>query len=322
MFKIFSNKDKFVELLLRITQKKIIKFFFQILESILFLYYKRKFKKKISSKFFVYFQLFCNTKISALYRRRKHEILSEKLDSTAEIDKKVSEISNKSYVKLFNLETSEVKSTIDYFYKQKIYTSHVPKDLAHKNELISVDEFLKTNSLNYGSFDIGTSLNSAAINKVCSKNEIWEVARKYLNTNNVKIYSINTMLTKKSPKKNHVVNLHVDFDSASMLTFFIYWTDVEKNNGATRVLPGSHLYLHDRKLAGYIYEPLTKYLDDKSGSVFALDTWALHSGNPNIIKPRLVTWIRFSSMPAQTYYLNRNYLYKKDLNKINNDKKI
>ena len=66
----------------------------------------------------------------------------------------------------------------------------------------------------------------------------------------------------------------------------------------------------------------TKHLEGKGGSVFALDTWALHAGNPNITSPRLVTWIRFSSMPAQTYYLNRNYLFKKNLDEINDVKKL
>ena len=107
-----------------------------------------------------------------------------------------------------------------------------------------------------------------------------------------------------------------------MLTFFVYWTDVSEINGATRVLLGSHLFLHDRKLTGYVSEPLTKYLEDKGGSVFALDTWALHAGNPNITSPRLVTWIRFSSMPAPAYYLNRNYLFKKNLDEINDVKKL
>ena len=126
----------------------------------------------------------------------------------------------------------------------------------------------------------------------------------------------------KSEIKNYVVNLHVDFDCANMLTVFVYWTDVSKANGATRVLPGSHLFLHDRRLAGYVSEPLTKHLVGKGGSVFALDTWALHPGNPNITSPRLVSWIRFSSMPTPTYYLNRNYLFKKNLDEINDVKKL
>ena len=54
-------------------------------------------------------------------------------------------------------------------------------------------------------------------------------------------------------------------------------------------------------------EHLLKYIEDKAGSVFAIDTWALHAGNTNIISPRLVTWIRFSSMPAKTYYRDNNY---------------
>ena len=111
--------------------------------------------------------------------------------------------------------------------------------------------------------------------------------------------------------------MHVDFDSANTVVFFIYWTDVSKKDGATKILPGSHLYLHDRKLPYYIDESLTKYLEDREGAVFAIDTWALHAGNSNISLPRLVTWIRFSSMPARTYYLDKNYLYKNNLKEIN-----
>ena len=48
----------------------------------------------------------------------------------------------------------------------------------------------------------------------------------------------------------------------------------------------------------------------------------LHAGNSNITSPRLVTWIRFSSMPVPTYYLNRNYLFKKNLDEVNDAKKL
>tara|TARA_Y100000590_G_scaffold127688_1_gene145984 strand:+ start:21085 stop:22050 length:966 start_codon:yes stop_codon:yes gene_type:complete len=319
------STDFIVEKILRFSKIKIIKFLIQIFETVIFWFYKNKFKKKkdLNSKFFMYFQLYCNSKISALYRRRKHEILTEKLELNSDIDKKVLEITNKSYVKLLDLDQNEVKKTVDYFYNQKVYTSHVPKDPTYKNKLIDVKEFIETEdeNYNYGSFDIGTSLNSTAVRNICSMKKIWDVAEKYLNTDNINIYSINTMLTKKSNKQNYVVNLHVDFDSANMLTFFIYWTDVSKNNGATRIFPGSHLFLHDRRLPGYIDDSSTKYIEDKAGSLYAIDTWALHAGNPNISSPRLVTWIRFSSMPAQTYYLNRNYLFKEKLKEINNAKK-
>ena len=308
------NLDSLIRRTIKISQVRIFKFFFQVIEIFVFSYYNRRFKKRknINTKFFTFFQLYCGAKVSSLYRRRKYEILSEKLDLNLELDKQVNEINNQSYVKLFELSSEEVKKTVEYFYKQKINTSHVPTNASFSNKLIGTDEFLNTSdtNYNYGSFDIKTSLNSSVVNKVCSNEHIWKFAKKYLNNDDIKIYSINTMLTKKSEKKNYVVNLHVDFDSANMMTFFIYWTDVTKNNGATRILPGSHLFLHDRKLASYVNEPLTKHLEDKAGSLYAVDTWALHAGNPNITSPRLVTWIRFSSMPASTYYLDRNYLFK------------
>ena len=316
------NVDSLIKKAIEFSQIKIIRFFFQIIEAIFFWYYSKTFKKrkKINGKFLSYLQLFCGSNLPALSRRKKHEILYKTLDLNSKIDNKVYELTNKSYVKLFDIDSSEAKNTVEYFYKQKINTSHHPYVDAFPGKLISVEEFLNTEEYSYGSFDIQTSLNSIAIKKFCSMELIWNIAKKYINSNKVRIYSINTMLSKKSKKEYYVNNLHVDFDSANTVTFFVYWTDTSKLNGATRILPGSHLLLYDRRLASYVSEPLLEHLEGKAGSVFALDAWALHSGNPNITSPRLVTWIRFSSMPAQAYYIGRNYLFKDKLNEINQGK--
>ena len=77
------------------------------------------------------------------------------------------------------------------------------------------------------------------------------------------------------------------------------------------------MILHDKMLKNYASEPLLTYLEDKGGSIYALDTWALHAGNSNLTSPRLITWIRFCSMPAASYYLDRNYLFKDDLKELN-----
>ena len=130
------------------------------------------------------------------------------------------------------------------------------------------------------------------------------------------------MLTKLSENINYVDYIHQDLESASCLAFIVSQTDVSKLNGETKIFPGSHLFLYDRRLSNYIGKPLIKYLEDKSGSLFALDTWTYHSVNSNITSPRLVTWIRFSSMLTPTYYLNRNYLFKKNLDEINDVKKL
>ena len=316
------NADVIIEKSIKFSQIKIVKFFFKIIESILFWYYSKTFKKrkKINGKFFSYLQLFFGSKVHALYRRKRHEILSETLDPNSKIDNKVYELTNKSYVKLFDLDPSEVKNTVEYFYKQKIYNAHHPYVEAFPSKLISVDEFLSTEKYGYGSFDIQTCLNSTVVKKLCSMESIWNIARKYLNSNDVKIYAIVTMLSKKSTTESYVENFHVDFDSANNISFQIYWTDVSKLDGSTRIFPGSHLFFYDRMLASYVSEPLIEYMEGKAGSVFAWDPWALHAGNPNIFSPRLVTQIRFSSLPAQSYYLAHSYLFKDKLNEINQDK--
>ena len=314
------NVDLLIKKTIEISKINIIKFFIKIFETAIFWYYtqiKKKEKKNINGKFFRFFQIFSTSgKLHSIHRRKKHEILIEKLNLNSETDSKVYEINNKGYHKLFEISQLEVENTIEYFYKQKIYNSHIPLNNL-TNKLINIEEFLHTENYNYGSFDIKTSLNSGVIKKICSMKLIWTIAKKYLDSNNVRIYSINTMLTKKSKEKHDVFDLHRDFDCASSLVFFIYWTDTSKLNGATKVLPGSHLILHDKRLKNYASEPLLTYLEDKGGSIYALDTWALHAGNSNLTSPRLITWIRFCSMPAASYYLDRNYLFKDDLKELN-----
>ena len=68
----------------------------------------------------------------------------------------------------------------------------------------------------------------------------------------------------------------------------------------------------------FIYQAeIPKYLEDKNGSLFAFDTWAYHSGNSDITSPRLTTWIRFTSVPCSTYYRDKHYLFKNNLDEIN-----
>ena len=293
--------------------------FLRFLENIIYGYYNRVYKKrgKISASIFSVFQLFSEGKLYTFHRRRLYDSIVNTLDLNSKIDSKVYSIATKSYVKLFDLNSAEVKRTIEYFYKQKIYNSHIPINESFPNKLITIEDFLNTDDYNYGSFDIETSLNSEVIRKICFTESIWQIAKKYLNSNNVKIYSVNTMLTKQSKKKNYVVSMHKDYDSAGSLVFFVYWTDVSKINGATKILTGDHLFLPDKRGTGYIGEPLVDYLEGKGGSVFALDAWASHAGNPNITSPRLVSWIRFSSMPAKGYYLDNNYLFKNKLEEVN-----
>lgn len=117
------------------------------------------------------------------------------------------------------------------------------------------------------------------------------------------LYSINTMLTKPSEKKHSVTNLHRDYDDKHFLVLFIYWTDTAKDDGSTFFIPGSHL-LDNKNLNDGIF------LEGKKGSVFLIDTFGWHSGNKNLKKDRLVSWLRFSCNQLNTAsYDNKEYLF-------------
>ena len=88
------NVDPLIKKAIEFSRIKIIKFFFQIIEAILFWYYSKTFKKRkknINGKFFSYLQLFLGSKVHALYRRKRHEILSETLDPNSKIKATASE---------------------------------------------------------------------------------------------------------------------------------------------------------------------------------------------------------------------------------------
>jgi hypothetical protein len=104
------------------------------------------------------------------------------------------------------------------------------------------------------------------------------------------LYSVNTIATSKGSSDHYVMRMHRDYDAFACLTFFVCWTDVAPDNGATIYLPGSH------KSANI--DATTKvYLSGAAGEVFAVDTFGLHSGNRDVADLRLTTWIRFGSIP-------------------------
>jgi hypothetical protein len=86
------------------------------------------------------------------------------------------------------------------------------------------------------------------------------------------------------------MRLHRDYDDFSALAFFVYWTDVREDDGATLYVPGSHLSSRADRGA-------RDFLTGEAGSLFALDPFGLHAGNRSVESARLVTWIRFGTIP-------------------------
>lgn len=309
--------NKFLKTLIILSRYKFLKYIIISIETLVCKIILSN-KKGLYSNFLSIFQLFSSGQIYSDFRKKKFFIYhNTKINSN--LEKKIREIHNQSYSFLGKISKHEVQSGLKYFLNQnQIYNSHIPHG-TEGGDKIPMREFLNNENSNYGSFDILTNVNFAKIKEIIKSFKMREIAEEYLLTKDLNIYSINTMLSKKSKTPNGVCNLHRDLDSMSSITFFIYWTNVTKSNGSTLIYPGSHLFNQDKRFSNFASDFINlKHIEGEEGSVFAVDTWAWHSGNKEIETNRLVTWVRFSACPANTYFLDDNYKFKEDLNKINN----
>ena len=295
-----------VEKSLYIREKFLIKNLFDIIEYIFVKLIPRISHKNI---FLKYFQLYSDGSIFSIFRQEKSKIHQNSKE------KIIKEIDKNSFAIIGHSENDIVEKGKYYFLKQGfLFNSHVHK-AESENSKISMNEFLNNDNCNYGSFDLKTTINCKQLQEILIKNKVIEIAKKYLLSKNIFINSINTMLSKPSKIEHGVFKLHRDHDSMNSITFFLYWTGTDKNNGSTALLPGSHIFKHDKRFSKVYTDNMSlKYLEGKPGTIYAVDTWAWHKGNKNITSPRLVTWIRLSSAPSQVYFKDKNYIYKKELN--------
>ena len=298
----------FIKFTIGLRNKFLLKNIFDFLE--FFLCFLSKFISN-ENKIFSIFQVFSGGQLISRLRFQKSKLLVNTKDRILE------NINQKSYCYLGKIDSHELINAKNYFLNQKkIYNSHIP-NVRNNNEILMKD-FNQNESSNYGSYDIKTSVNCPNLEKICNKFKFKELSQKYLNSKNTKVYSINTMLSKKTNNQHGVTKLHRDFDSSNSIVFFIYWTKVSKNDGATSLLPGSHLYAHDKNFhKGFKEFDKLEYLEGEEGSIFCLDTWSYHRGNPKINTNRLATWVRFTAVPAKTYFLDENFLFQDSLNKFN-----
>ncbi len=286
-----------------------IKVLFKFFEKLLYPFFKKKnLKFLLSSKIFNFVQLFSKGKVFFLIKEKKNQffLAQQKTD----LDNKVlKDLFQKGYSEILCIDKNKVYNAQKYFQSKKIYNAHVP---FNSNKIISYEQFLEEKNLNYGSYDIQTSFECPLVNEIIFDKKILNLVNNYLLTDKFFCYHINTMITKQSKILNPVTDFHRDYDSANSLTLFILLSNVNENNGATQIIEGSH------KKEELNVECKNKkiFLSGDAGKIYAVDTWALHSGNKKIETPRLVTWIRFSSFSSRSYYHDKNYIFDDVLNKL------
>ena len=291
-----------------LTNKKII-IFFKSFERIFFSFFQKKnLDYLLRSKFFNFFQLFSKEKYFFLIKEKKY-FLFEKNNNFKNVEI-LNKINEDGFCKILNIQDEKIKKASKYFESSLLYNSHVPFSSDQKK--ISYEEFINAEDLNYGSYDIKTSFNCPLIRDLIFDKKILNIAEKYLLTKKFHLYSINTMLTKKSKILHQVTDFHRDYDSPNSITFFLYLSDVDSENGATQIVKSSH---YNKNINANDIDKIS-FLEGKAGTLFAADTWALHSGNKKILKPRLVSWIRYSSFSARPYYHDKNFYYDSILNNL------
>ena len=187
------------------------------------------------------------------------------------------------------LSGEEAGAAVDFFRQQQGYASQTPLQSDGVLRPFDDDILQKDNLGRYFCFSSGTSLACPQVTTLTRHPVLREIAAAYLGFTPT-LYSVNTIATSKGQSDHYVMRMHRDYDAFASLTFFVCWTSVAPNNGATIYLRGSHR-------SGRVDETAKTYLSGQAGEVFAVDTFGLHSGNRDVAGLRLTTWIRFSSVP-------------------------
>ena len=181
---------------------------------------------------------------------------------------------------------NEIKDALYFFSRKPFYSAQVPVQGRHLNKNGFLENYLEGES-RYRCILRTDSEQCRQLQKFIKNNDVCKIANEYLKIK-APIYSISTFATFPGKSSHYVLKEHRDYDHFFSLTFFIAWTDTKKDDGATLYMPKTHKF--SKKTS-----PVP--LEAKAGEVFAIDTFGLHSGNPNLKKTRVATWVRFGILP-------------------------
>lgn len=207
-----------------------------------------------------------------------------------ELKSLVSELRRTGYADLGSLFSPEAADAVVRFFRsQKGYLAQNPMQSDGVLQQLDVEHLSSGANERYFCYPPSTSLRCPEVAAVVNNKRLSDLATAYLGFL-PHLYSVNTFGTIKGSADHYVMRMHRDYDDFLSLTFFVYWTNVRGDNGATVYVPKSHLSSGEGNDA-----PV--YLSGQAGSLFALDTFGLHAGNKSVDMLRLATWIRFGSIP-------------------------
>jgi len=160
------------------------------------------------------------------------------------------------------------------------------------------------------------------LKKIALSNFFKNIAKDYLNSENISIYSqffiSNPFKNNKQSKKDNAQYFHSDLDFRKFFKVFIYFNRVDKNSGPHVFVK----YTHKKKKFKHI---LAERLDDneiiksygkqniitfvkKSGSIIFEDTYGLHKGDYPKTKNRIMLVLIYGKSSGTEYFKNRELI--------------
>lgn len=122
------------------------------------------------------------------------------------------------------------------------------------------------------------------------------------------LYSVNCTVSKFVGKEFKTQTVHRDFDDFKFLSFFVYLSDIDTNNGPHMYFPGTQ---NGNSQSG---EPVE--ICGKKGTVVVADVYGLHYGKPLVEKDRIILWFRFGLSLNKMYYKNQDFKFSQDASVI------
>ncbi len=122
------------------------------------------------------------------------------------------------------------------------------------------------------------------------------------------LYSVNAWWSDVplEPDPNFLQLFHRDFDDWKFCVLFIYLTDVDEESGPHQVIAGSHLEETDGVGIEFSKQCAERYgdrivsLTGPAGSMFLVNTLAIHRGLTPTKKHRLMAWARYGISGSNT----------------------
>jgi hypothetical protein len=209
-------------------------------------------------------------------------------------------LKNDGYTILENfLNDDEIEKFLKDIKSEPGFNYHIARN-SYNRETRTIDEMGDWNILSY---EPKIFLKNDLFLKKMTDPKVLSLAQSYFGCFPT-LYGINSFVSKYTGEKFKIQEIHRDYDDYKFLTFFIYLTDVDANNGP-------HIYYKNTQNGSENLDSPIE-LCGKKGTALVLDGYGYHLGKPLVEGNRIIVWFRLGLSLNKTYLKTENNLFKFD----------